>query len=80
MESCNESKELMSHDSVFKASLEDLATARDFFESHLPDSVKDKIDLSYLVSISTNFITKLFKQRHTDILYQTKIDGRGVVE
>ncbi len=69
------SRDLVNHDTVFKISMENIATARDFLESHLPTPIKAKIDLSQLASLKTDFTTTTMKQRHCDVLFKTNING-----
>ena len=67
----------MAHDALFKAFLSDVTIARDFFEAHLPVSLKTCCDLSTLKIQPTAFVDEDLKQHVADILYSVEIKGKA---
>ena len=63
------------HDRYFKTMLSNKEIAIDFLEWHLPDFIKNKIDLSTIEVKKDSFVDENFKKLETDILFSVKFDG-----
>ena len=56
-------------DVCWKAGMQQVSVARDFFEARLPEPIKKNLDLSTLELKPSSFVDRRFKQTHSDILY-----------
>lgn len=61
------------HDRYFRSVMTDLRVARDFFQHHLPESIKKIIDFNSLNLCKESYIDEHLKLGITDILYSAKI-------
>ena len=66
------------HDRLFQKLMSDIRVAYDFFDFHLPDYIREKVDLSYLKLCPTNYISETLERRLCDVIYQTRIKGEEV--
>ena len=57
------------HDPFFKKVLENPLVAREFFDSHLPDNIKQLIDLETLTMEKESFVEPNLKRRVSDVLF-----------
>lgn len=65
---------LQIHDSFFKSSLTQKKIAVDFFKAHIPKSLQKHIDYTSLRLSNKSFVTEKYKQLHSDLVYQCKIN------
>jgi len=65
------------HDKLFRASLQHKEVAREFLEMHLPDSIKNELDLTSITYCNTSFIDEQLKLSQSDVLFETKISGKS---
>jgi predicted transposase/invertase (TIGR01784 family) len=63
------------HDKLFKYLLKDVTIAQDFFEIHLPPTLKEQCDLSTLRISETSYIETAYQTQLSDILYQVNMTG-----
>ena len=63
------------HDRAFKASMSDLRVAKDFLSHHLPETVKEKIDLDTLQLHKESFVDPELRELITDMLYSADFKG-----
>jgi predicted transposase/invertase (TIGR01784 family) len=63
-------KKLNPHDLFFKSTMQHMCAARDFFEWHLPEDVKERVDLDTLEQIRENFIDERLKSTSADVVYR----------
>jgi len=70
------------HDKFYKETMSDLRVAKDFFSLHLPDKIKNLVDLDTLQVEKTefitqpNFVTGENEEKVVDMLYSVKISGK----
>ena len=64
------------HDAAFKAAFQKKELAAAFFRKYLPESISDLIDYERLEIRNASFVDEAFQDRHSDIVYQTRIRGR----
>jgi predicted transposase/invertase (TIGR01784 family) len=57
------------HDKFFRASMQNIEVARDFFRVNLPKKILKKIKLKTLKLAPSQFVHQRLKQSITDILY-----------
>jgi predicted transposase/invertase (TIGR01784 family) len=75
------SSENFPHNNFFIKSMQDLRVAKDFFSLHLPEDIKEKVDLDSIAFEKTNFITgrekisNKKKEKRLDMLYSVKVNG-----
>ena len=68
-------KGLASHDSFFRASMQNLEVARAFFEVHVPAHIRKRIDFGSLKIEPNSYINKEHKEIISDILYSVQVDN-----
>lgn len=67
------------HDKLFKKAMSDIRVAREFFEHHLPQFIKEQIDFETLVLCKETFINKKLRALAADVIYQAKLKSSGVI-
>lgn len=67
-------KILNPHDKFFRGSMKDIRIAREFFEFHLPEKFRNRVDLSTLKLCNGSFVDERHSQRFTDILYSVLLE------
>lgn len=60
------------NDSLFKKAMSDIRIAKDFFQSHLPKSILESIDLQRLQLENRSFIDEHYSKSESDIVYSVK--------
>lgn len=63
------------HDKLFKLALADPVVAREFFQAHLPETLRQHIDFNSLVLEKSSFIDDAYKNTEADIVYSARIAG-----
>ena len=63
----------ISHDAFFRASMEKLSVASEFFKHHLPDFIKPLNNLRTLKLEADTFVSKPLRKYYTDLLYSVEI-------
>jgi predicted transposase/invertase (TIGR01784 family) len=64
------------HDKLFRKSLGNIAIAKDFIVTHVPQQVLAKFDLNTIEFYKTSYIEDNLKEKITDIVYHAKmVDG-----
>jgi predicted transposase/invertase (TIGR01784 family) len=71
-----DNKENLDHDGVFKKSLEHKKVAKQFCEAHLPDYIKEIVDLDTLEMDKETYIEQVGNRKSSDVLFKTKFDGQ----
>ena len=64
------------HDKTFKELMSDPRVAQDFFDFHLPPSIKKQVDLSTLKPCKEIFRDANLNIHIIDVLYSAKFKGR----
>ena len=64
------------HDKLFRKAMTDKRVAKEFFQHHLPEHIKDKINFDRLAFCKRSFVDEEFKAHEADVLYQTKVNGQ----
>lgn len=67
------------HDSLFQQAMKNIAVARDFFESHLPESLLQRIDLVQLQLEHKSFIDDRSRRSESDMVYSIKLDDSAAI-
>jgi predicted transposase YdaD len=70
----------LSHDKVFKQAMQHLEVARDFFASHLPMFIKQRVDLNTLKHCSTEYAHQhavKLKASAVDLLFSVEVIGQN---
>ena len=68
------------HDALFKKFLSDINVARDFFEIHLPPSLRELCNFTTLSLCSGSFVEPNLRNHCSDILYSVRTSrGRGYI-
>lgn len=65
------------HDRYFRSAMADLRVAKDFFYHHLPEKIRNKIDLNSLKLRKESYIDKQLKLNITDILYSVNVQQKS---
>lgn len=66
------------HDSAFKGFMSKVENARDFFDIHLPDHIKQLCNFDTLAITNSSFIDKQLRSRLSDVLYSVETQqGEG---
>lgn len=66
------------HDAAFKGFMSKIDNARDFFDIHLPDHIKQLCDFDTLAITNSSFVDKQLRARLSDVLYSVKTQqGEG---
>ena len=63
------------HDLFAKASLQDLAIAKDFLRAHLPLSIQQRIDFASLQLTPNEYVLPRLKKLQSDVMYECLIDN-----
>ena len=63
------------HDKYFRTMLSNKDVAKDFLEWHLPDFIKEKIDLDSVEAKKDSFVDDNFKKLETDILFSLSFNN-----
>lgn len=63
------------NDKLFKLSMAELAVATDFFNTHLPPAILEKLDLSTLKLQKESFVDEAYKSSEADVVYSAKMGG-----
>ena len=64
------------HDAAFKAAFEKRELAESFFRHYFPQQIVGQIDFRYLKFANRSYVDEKLKDKHSDIVYQTKIRGK----
>jgi predicted transposase YdaD len=64
------------HDALFKRTFQDLETAAGELRSVLPAKLVERIDWGSLRLEPGSFVDGRFRERHTDLLYSVRLEGR----
>lgn len=65
------------HNNFFIRQFSDQEFAVSFFQSYLPEDIKDQVDWESFRLASGDFVSKALKNRKSDLLYQTILGGRN---
>lgn len=60
------------HDKLFKLAMTEIAVAEEFFNAHLPEDIRQKIDLTTLKWENNTFIDSAYKETEADVVYSVK--------
>jgi predicted transposase/invertase (TIGR01784 family) len=66
-------KTVMPHDHAFRSAMANKQVATEFFQSHLPDIVKQTIDFESLYLHPETFVNKELRFTSADVLYEVRI-------
>jgi predicted transposase/invertase (TIGR01784 family) len=66
------------HDALFKEMFSKTETARSFFESYLPDEIRDRPDWSTLRLLPGSYTDEQLRGSESDLLYTVQLDGHPV--
>lgn len=69
-------KRLSPHDRFTRAMMTNKKVSREFFELHLPENIKQKVDFSTLELQKDSFIDDELRLNIADLLYQVKIEDQ----
>ena len=64
------------HDKIFKETMSDIETAKDFFRNYLPEELLKLIDLDNISVDKDSFIEKELGEYFSDILYKINLLGK----
>ncbi len=64
------------HDAAFKAAFQKRELAKELFRRCFPEKIVRQIDFRYLKLANRSYVDEKLKDRHSDIVYQTKIRGK----
>ena len=64
------------HDAAFKAAFQKRELAKRFFQIAFPEKIVRQIDFRYLKLANRSYVDEKLKDKHSDIVYQTKIRGK----
>ena len=64
------------HDKYFRTMLSNKEVAKDFLEWHLPDFIKERIDLDTVEAKKDSFVDDNFKKLETDILFSLNFNNK----
>lgn len=65
-----------SHDKLFKTAFQIKSTVVDFLLNFFPKDLIPLIDLDTLELDTTNYITSVLEEYHSDVVYRTKLNGK----
>jgi predicted transposase/invertase (TIGR01784 family) len=65
------------HDLAFKAAMQDLRVAQDFFSHHLPETIRERIDLTTLRLHRESFVDPELTELVSDMLYSVALKGEN---
>ena len=63
------------HDAAFKSAFQKRELAKSFFRHHFPEKIVRQIDFRYLKLANRSYVDEKLKDRHSDIVYRTRIRG-----
>lgn len=66
------------HDANFKANMQNVSIARDFFKAHLPQAILKKVNLETLRLAEGQFVDKRLRYFFTDVLYTAQFNEEGI--
>ena len=66
----------LSHDGIFKKSMENLVVAREFLETYLPEEIKSIVDIKSLKLEKESFIEENLKSCMSDVLFSVKFNNK----
>jgi predicted transposase/invertase (TIGR01784 family) len=64
------------HDKAFKSVMKDIKVAKEFFENHLPENIRNLVDLDTLRFKDNTYIDPKLRQFQSDLLYEVTIKNR----
>ncbi len=64
------------HDRYFRAMLSNKEVAKDFLDWHLPDFIKEQVDLNTVEAQKDTFVDSNFKKLETDVLFSIDFHGK----
>ena len=64
------------HDAAFKAAFQKRKVAKAFFRQYFPKEVVRQIDFRRLKLHNRSYVDETFRERHSDIVYETRIRGQ----
>lgn len=64
------------HDAAFKIAFQKRELAKSFFRHYFPKEIVRRIDFRHLKLQNRSYVDEKMKDRHSDIVYQTKIRGK----
>jgi predicted transposase/invertase (TIGR01784 family) len=64
------------HDAFFKASMQDVGIAQDFFKAHLSSEIQARMNFATLRLTDKSFVTPDMAQIHSDLIYQVQLDQK----
>ncbi|PHM25451.1 Rpn family recombination-promoting nuclease/putative transposase [Xenorhabdus budapestensis] len=68
------------HDAAFKGFMTQIENAKDFFDIHLPEKIKQLCDISTLTLTNSSFIDRQLRSRMSDVLYSVQTQqGDGYI-
>ncbi len=65
-----------SHDRLFRRTLHNIERAKEFFETYLPDKIRQKVDLNTIALTPNEFIKKDLTALQSDVIYRCQIDNQ----
>ncbi len=65
------------HDAAFKSAFQKKELAHNFFKNYLPENIIKHINLNNLELVNKSYVDEKLKERHSDIVYKTKIRGKA---
>lgn len=69
--------DILPHDALVKATLAPVEHARGFFEAVLPKPLIERLDMSTLCLVPTNYVSRKLGQLYTDLFYSVKLRDGG---
>ena len=66
------------HDAAFKSAFRKKELAVSFFRNYLPEKIAGLIDFDHLVIDSGSYVDEKLRDRHSDIVYRTRIKSNGL--
>ena len=67
------------HDELFRAIMSEPLVYKEFFDYHLPQKVKDLIDINSIKLEKSDFLNEALKESICDILFSAKLKGSGEI-
>lgn len=64
------------HDAAFKAAFHKRELAKHFFRHYFPEEIVERIDFSHLEIRNQSYVDEKLRDKHSDIVYQTRIRGK----
>ncbi|MGE0082881.1 MAG: Rpn family recombination-promoting nuclease/putative transposase [Desulfococcaceae bacterium] len=63
------------HDAAFKSAFQKKDVAVSFFQNYLPEEIRRHTDFDSLEITDRSYVDEKLRDRHSDIVYRTKIKG-----